>query len=156
MRPSIPRSLSRVVAGLAAAAALSALPLSARADDEGDAQSLEKQIREQMDKIMRLMRDNEKALLKAASGGAEKPAAVDVKVPVPPEGSSGAAMEGGDAAMGDGHSAGMDGAEPDQGSQPGASGHEAKKGIDELLDGVRSNGAKIPKELEELIRMIPT
>lgn len=164
----LPFRWTRLLAATVAASGLLSLPLFARADDgagDDEQQEVAKKIREQMDKILRLMRDNEAKLLEAARQGTERPGAIDVKTPQPPEGKGGqaAGMDSGgmdsggmdDSAMGESGSAGMDGAKGDGGT-PVDTGRKAKAAIDELLDGVRKDGAKIPKELEELIRMIPT
>ena len=105
--------------------------------DEGSGgnEELERKIKAQMDKILRLMRENEKALLEAASRGGKKPAGVDVTPPDAPPA--------------------MEGAQPSAGTPP-SEGGQVRREIDELIRLTTQNGGTIPKELEELVKMIPT
>ena len=123
----------------AAAAALLAPPSRALADgpaEGGDADSLKREIQAQAEKIVRLMRENEKALLEASRGSGKKPAGVDVG-PIEP----GGAREGAAAPAGTGLPQGGD---------------EVRRRLEDLLKASQEKGATIPKELEELVKMIPT
>jgi hypothetical protein len=105
----------------------------ARADDgDGHDASVHEKICAQMEKILRLMRASETALLEASRGGGKKPDSVDVKPPEPPPASAGASPPA---------------------TAPGA---DAKKALDDLLSGARDSSGKVPHELEELVKMIPT
>ncbi len=109
--------------------------------DPSGAQSDEEKIKAQMEKILRLMRDNEKALLDASNRGGKKPPGVDV---VPPEAPP--AMAGG----------GPEAAKPPEGGTPPEKGSDVRRAIDELIKLTSEKGGSIPKELEELVKMIPT
>jgi hypothetical protein len=139
-----------VLAALAAASLLAAAPslASARPDGEGEEpQTLEQKIMAQMEKVLRLMRENEKALLEATRGSGKKPTGVEFTPPVAPE-SGMAAPEAGMASP----EAGMEAPPP---SAPPSGGEEIRKRIDELLKISGEKGAQIPRELEELVKMIP-
>jgi hypothetical protein len=154
--------LRRLVPALLASATLFLLPLPAHAEEgeeeEGAPEDLQKKIQEQMQKIVRLMRDNEQRLLEAARGGGERPGPVEVKPPDEAQASmaesSMAEPAMGEPAMGDPSMAEpsmADGA----GTTPRERGEAIRRSIEELLEGVRRDGQRIPKEIEELIRMIP-
>jgi hypothetical protein len=99
------------------------------APEDGE-EDLKAKIKQQMEKILQLMRESEAALLEATTVGAERPAGVDV--PVPP------------------------GTEAPPLGGPGATGEEVRKRLEELINGQQRMSGQIPKELEELVRMIPT
>lgn len=112
--------------------ALVAAP-AAFADDE-EPQSLEQKIKEKMERILELMRQNEKALLKLSAGIQAETRRVDVPVP---DGQDGNASSGTDA----------------QG--PGAAGKKAAEELQRLMKSSRQEGGRIPDELKELVEMIP-
>jgi hypothetical protein len=152
MRPTRRLCAALLAAGLAVGGAGAAR---AFADDggeggDGSADSIAAQIQAQMRKIVKLMRENEGALLTASRGGGGKPAGVPVK---PPEGEAATPPRSGDGTGGAPPATG--GAGPSAG-QPGQAGEDAQKRLDELLKASAEEGKVIPKELEELVRMIPT
>lgn len=122
----------------------------ARADEPppegGDVQA---KIEAKMKEILRLMRENGQAILEASKGGTEKPKGVTVTPPEPPR-SDGATPPP------DGPSGGMDGgmAGGSTGTEPGAGG-EIRRRMEEIVEQANKTGAAIPRELEELVRMIP-
>jgi hypothetical protein len=126
------------------AAALATAPPSAAEEGEGEgegseAKSLQEVLTEQMQKIVRLMRENEAALLEASRGAKADPKAVDVRPPdAPPAGSSG-----------------MQGEPPPAGGAPPERADEIRRKMDELIRGSTERGRSIPKELEELVKLIP-
>ena len=122
-------------AALLAAALLLAVPAGrAFAEGEEGGESIEQQVKAQIDKIIKLMRENEKALLDASRGSGKKPDGVEVKPP------DTAAMESGT---------------PPAGEPPPLRGEEVRKRLDELLKTSQGSGAAIPNELEALVKMIP-
>lgn len=144
----------RALAGALVLASLLAAPRLAAAADEGEegAKSIEEKLKAQMEKVLRLMRENQKALLEAAGGSGKKPAGVDVPVPDDPSGMGGAGPEGG-----------MEGGRPPEGGKPpeggtpptGGRGEDIRRRMEEILKTTEQTGGAIPKELEELVRMIP-
>ena len=86
--------------------------------------SIEEQIKAQVRKIVKLMRENETALLQASLGSGKKPDGPDVK---PPEAAA----------------------------TPPLKGEDARRRLDELVKASQGSSAAIPKEIEELLRMIP-
>ena len=126
----------RLTACLAALLALTAFltpPAWAEGEEHGQDQ-VSKEIQEQMDKIIRLMEENEAALLTLSTGGKARPKPVDVGVP-PAEGTN-ASGSGGEG-------------------DPQSRGQEAAEKLEELMKQQRSTGGKIPGALEELVRMVP-
>ncbi|MDJ0522218.1 MAG: hypothetical protein QNJ90_09110 [Planctomycetota bacterium] len=107
-------------------------------DEEPSSNDLKERIRKKMEGILELMRENEKALLKLSTGTAAKTKKVDVEVPDSPKGKSGGA-------------AGSDG----NSGTTGAKGGEIGRKLDELIEGQRKSGGKIPDELKQLVEMIP-
>ncbi len=122
--------------------ALAATPALA---DEGQGQDVKAKIKKKMEKILELMKANEKALVELSVGKDAKPKRVDIDVP-PPEGKAG----------GSSGASGSDGASGSSGSSgsSGMSGVEIRKKLEELMSG--EGGGAIPKELKELVEMIPT
>ena len=122
---------------LCAALALAVPSGRAFADGEGEesGESIEQKIKAQIEKIIKLMRENEKALLEASRGSGKKPDGVEVKPPDVP---------------------GMESPPPPDGTAPPLRGDDVRKRLDELLKTSQGSGASIPKELEELVKMIPT
>jgi hypothetical protein len=114
-------------------------PVSLAFADEGETgESVEQKIKAQLEKIARLMKENEAALLEASRAGGAKPEGPDVK---PPEDPPPPAMEG---------------ATPPEGGPPsGERGRDIRKRMEELLKTNQEKGGAIPKEIEELIKMIP-
>jgi hypothetical protein len=114
----------------------------ARAEDgpggEKPAEDLEAQIKAQMEKVVRLMRENEKALLEASVLGGRRPEGVDVKPP--PGGTQGAGSA----------------QPPPAGGTPPPQGEDARRKIEEVLRATQQRGGTIPGELENLVKMIPT
>jgi hypothetical protein len=135
LRAALPLGLVLALGGLAGP-----LP-SARAEDGPDgeqgAESLEAQIKAQMEKILRLMRDNEKTLLEASVVGGRRPEGVDVQPPAGPE-------------------SGAKGETPPAGTTPPPSGEDARRKMEELLKASQQRAGSIPGELENLVKMIPT
>ncbi len=127
---------------------LAALPALAEEGEEG-MDPVSAKVKAQMEKIIRLMRQNEQALIEISTGGKAKPKQVDVDVEVPPsrDGSSGSSEGANGGASGNGASEGG-------GEQPRGSESVVEK-LDELVNGQRNTGEKIPGELEELVRMVP-
>ncbi len=122
----------------------------ARAEDE-EAGGVEEKIKQQMEKILKLMRENEEALLKLSTGKAATPKGVDVNVPPggspPPSGSSGGGSEGSSGGSSGGASGGSSGGE--------GTGGDIRRKLEELIK--RQQGSSIiPGELEKLVKMIPT
>jgi hypothetical protein len=119
----------------------------ARAEDgeEGDddaPEAVESKIRAQMEKILKLMRDNEKAILAASQGSAKRPDGVTVPPPESPPTSAsheniGKPEGGGDRAT------------------PPARGDDISKKMEDLIRSTQHAGGSIPKELEELVKLIP-
>ena len=144
---SMTRRPSFRAALLLAALGLLAVPRGrAFADGEGGEggegqESLQQKIKAQMEKVLKLMRESEKALLDASRTGGKKPPAPEIP---PPEGPS---MEG--AGMAD---PGM--GSPEGGAPPGE-GEKVRQELEELLKAARSTGGAVPGELEELVKMIP-
>ena len=112
----------------------------ALADGDGEggegAEGIQQKVKAQVEKILKLMRENEKALLEASRGSGRKPEGVDVKPPEPP-------------------SAMQQDAAPPEGAPPPLKGEDVKKRLEELLKTSQGSGASIPKELEDLVKMIP-
>jgi hypothetical protein len=135
------RILFTAGAALLALGSFAARPASAEDESEGD---LRQKIQKQMEKILQLMRENEKALLVASSGGEADPTSPEVVVP-PGE----ASKESGEKPSGEpsGGAAGGD---------PGTRGEEIRRRLEEVLSGQGAKSRAIPRELEELVKMIPT
>jgi len=109
-----------------------ALPSVARADEGGGTrEELQARIKKKMEEIRRLMEENEKALLELSTGKKREPRRVDVEVPEAPAGST------------------------QGGTGTSATGEDIARRLRELIEGSRSKGSRIPKEIEELLRMIP-
>ena len=120
----------------------------ARAEEGAEMDEASKKVKEQMEKILELMRQNEDALLQISTGARDEPRRVDVQIPdVPPGGEGGgAAGESGASGQG-GTSSGAQGRS--------AAGREAVQKLEEIIRGQRSTSGQIPGELEELVRMVP-
>ena len=103
------------------------------AEPEGEMDEVSAKIKTQMEKIIRLMRENEDALLELSTGRKARPRRVDVEPPVPPESQSAAGA----------------------GKKPDPSGAEAAREIEKLVREQKRAGERIPIELEELVRMVP-
>lgn len=159
MRSAPPRPSAR--RWLAVAAGVALLPVLAgpvRAEDGegGDSpEAVAAKIKAQMEKVIQLMRENQKALLEASLGSGKKPEGADVEPPetpkapdAPPSG------EGGEGGMAGGPPPPPGGTPPAGG--PSGKGDEARRAIDELIRTTQTTGGAIPNELEELVRMIPT
>ncbi len=164
------------VGSLAAACLLAVLAVGlaapvARAEGEdeagGDARA---KIKAKMERILRLMRENEEALLKLSTGSSAATRKVDVDVPPPQDagnagsdssgsGSSGSGSSG-SGSSGSGSSGSESGAESGSasgtsgtsGGSPAGTGAEVVRGLDDIT---RSSGG-IPDELKQLVEMIPT
>ena len=108
-------------------------------EEEGAGDDIQARIRKQMEKIRKLMQENETALLDLSAGTKARPKKVDVDV-VPPEGMPPEGRQGGEG--------GSDGA-------TGKSGEETRKAIDELLRKQQESGEPIPEEITRLVKMIP-
>lgn len=110
--------------GLLLLALLLATPIPAQAAPE-DEPSIEQEVLRQMEAILRLMRENEDALLGLSTGEGGRAEGVEVEPP-PAEGVDGA---------------------------PTAA--EILRKIAELLEDQRSTSARIPDAIQELLKMIP-
>jgi|GEM_PF-2678186 len=150
-RPLLRRLLRRLLAVAAGVALLPVLAGPVRAEDGegGDSpEALQAKIKAQMEKVIRLMRENQQALLEASLGSGKKPEGAEVKPPdtpeAPPSPSGEAGMAGGDPGMGGGS------------PPPGGEGDDVRRKIEELIRTTQATGGAIPNELEELVRMIPT
>ena len=110
---------------------LLAAPAAFAGDEEP--QKLEDKIKQKLERILELMRENEKALLKLSTGAAAETRRVDVPVPDGQEGSASAGSE-------------SDGAQD---------GKKAAKELERLMKSSREAGGKIPDELKQLVEMIP-
>lgn len=136
---------------LALALGLLAAP-TAWAEDGAPENDITKEIKAQMEEILRLMKANEDALLSLSAGEDGAPKKVDVKVPNPPAESGNAPESGGESgASGESGSSGSEGE-----TEAGASGRAAVKKIEELLGAQQAGSKKIPGELQKLLEMIPT
>lgn len=123
--------------------ALAATPALA---EDGAGQDVKAKIKAKMEKILELMKANEKALIEMSVGKDAKPKRVDIDVPPPDGAASGSSGSGGDA--------GSSGTSGSSGSS-GAEGASAAEKLEQLLRDMQSGGT-IPKELKELVEMIPT
>ena len=143
----IPRFARRLVVAALCAVALPAGRALADDGPDGGAGSIEKKIKEQLEKIARLMRENEAALLEASRQGGKRPTGPDVKPPdaPPDERTPPPAMEGATPPPAGTHPEG----------ETGARGQEIRKRMEELLKTTHDKGGSIPQEIEELIKMIP-
>jgi len=115
-------------------------PPVARAESQ---EELARKLKEQMQKIVELMKENEEALLEASTGARARAHPVDVKVPdLPPAG---------------GHAKGGDATSPGaQGKAKGkAKGKDAARSLEELIRNQRRTAGQIPRGLEELVQMVP-
>lgn len=121
-----------LLAGLALAGL--AVPASA-GPEEGGADDVSDQIQKQMDKIIRLMEENEDALLVLSTGRKARPQPVEVEPPV--------------QTQNEGDSSGSD-----PRASPGH-GETVEKELGELIRGQRKTAGEIPGQLEELVRMVP-
>lgn len=154
---------SSLCLALAVAALALPAPRAVRAEEPSD---LERKIKEQMEKVLRLMRENEEALLKASQQGGATPKGPDIPIPpLPPapaggapQGSGGGAAGGGAGGAGQG-GAGQGGTGQGGAGQGGAGSGEAGEGarvaLEELLKVLREGGGAIPGEIESLMRMLP-
>lgn len=122
-------------------ALLLALTAPTASAEDGAGQDTKAKIKAKMEKILELMKANEKALIELSVGKDAKPKRVDIDVP-PPE----------SAAGGSGGSGGSSGS---AGGSSGSSGGGAAEKLEELLKQMQQGGG-IPKELKELVEMIPT
>jgi hypothetical protein len=144
----IPSWISAV--GVAAIFAFAA-PSTARADDAGGKEE-PSPVKAQMRKIVRLMRENEEALLEASRGEGGKAKPVDVTAPpVAPDRAPPPAATNGEAPKSAGEPGGKQAPAP-----LGEKGASAAGGLDDLLAGAGVRGANLRREIEELLRMIPT
>lgn len=160
-RTSIVRRLA--LASLASLALAFAQPGQALAEDP-PAGGAEQQLKEQMEKIIKLMEENEQALIELSAGGKDRTKRPDVDIPPdqsnpPPSGSGGesgssAGGSGGSAGGSGGSAGGSGGSAGGSGGSAGSQGAEIRKRIEELLKGQGRN-RQIPGEIEQLIRMIP-
>lgn len=172
--------LSRLPRPWLSAACLGALLLAsrpARAEDGEGPEDPRAKVRKQMEKILKLMRDNEQALLEASTLGGTQPKGPDVPVPPTPpspQGSgSGGQGQGGQGQGGQGQGGqgqggqgqggqgqgqgGASGGSPQGsgGGAGGAQGEEIRRKLDELSKG-QAGASSIPEELQRLVDMIPT
>ena len=147
--------LRRIAYGLLPALllALAATPASA---EDGAGQDTKAKIKAKMEKILELMKANEKALIEMSVGKDAKPKRVDIDVP-PPDGAS-SSSSGGSGSSGSGGAgsggAGSSGA-GGEGAAGGATGIGAAKKLEELMRDMQAGGT-IPGELKQLVEMIPT
>ena len=148
---------SRSLTALLAAGCISLAAPLARADDAPPPDDLKAQVKAQVEKILKLMKENETALLEASMAGGAAPKGPDVKVPdVPPApgapGSPETPPPGAPPPSGAGGAEGT----PSGSGTPGTRGEEIRKRLDEIIKGQQAGSSRIPEELAELVRMIPT
>ena len=141
-----------LAAGMLGGPAVFLAPRALAADEPPDGEDLEAKIKAKMQEILKLMRENGKAILDASQGGGARPKGVEV-TPPPPEGQppsgtppSGTPPPGGNPPPGG-----------KEGTEPGGTGTDVRQRMEELLKQLSSKGTAgaIPKELEALVRMIP-
>ena len=144
---------SRTLTALLAAGCLTVAAPYARAADEAGPEDPRAKLKAQVEKILKLMRENETALLEASMAGGAAPKGPDVKVPdVPPAPGAPGAPETPPPS-----GAGSEGTPSGSGSgSAGTRGEEIRKRLDEIIKGQQSGSNRIPDELAELVRMIPT
>jgi hypothetical protein len=158
-----PMLLRRAWFPILAAGCLSLAARPARAEDGPTPQEdTRAKVKAQVEKMLKLMRENEAALLEASSAGGNAPKGPDVKVPELPPSPSGQNPQGGGEQGGNGSGA-NGGTPPSGGSSNGGTppnggnrGEEIRKRLDELIQGQQQGSGKIPGELETLIEMVPT
>lgn len=167
--PPAPRVGGLRAALLAAATTAVVLVLgagSARAEKGGaPGDDVRAQIKAKMERILKMMRENEDALLRLSSGREAATRKPEIEIPPPQEGagesgqgadSSGSGGESGrSGAQGGSAGEGNAGAGGPSGSEGGAlpgSGREAVRTLDEILKGTEP----IPDEIKQLVQMIPT
>lgn len=141
--PALPGLVRR--SALLAALALALAPAAPlRAEEPSD---LERKVKEQMEKVLRLMRENEDALLRASQQGGATPQGPDIPIPPLPPAPGGATPPPPGGGSGGGAGAGAGGA--------GAAGEGARAALEEILKVLREGGGTIPGEIESLMRMLP-
>ena len=128
-----PRRLLTFGLALLAGLLLAPVPTATAEPEEDD---ISAKVRRPMERIIELMRENERALLAICAGGDGEPRPVDVEVPETPP------------------AEGTEGESGSEGESPSA-GAEAARTLDEMLRGQRGTSERIPGELEELVRMVP-
>jgi hypothetical protein len=148
---------SRSLTALLAAGCLAIAAPAARAADEAGPEDPRAKLKAQVEKILKLMKENETALLEASMAGGAAPKGPDVKVPdVPPApGAPGSPETPPPGAPPPSGASGSEGTPPGGGS-PGTRGEEIRKRLDEIIKGQQTGSSRIPDELAELVRMIPT
>lgn len=134
-------------------ALLLALTAPTASAEDGAGQDTKAKIKAKMEKILELMKANEKALIELSVGKDAKPKRVDIDVPPPESAAGGSGGSGGSA--GGGSAGGSSGSAGSEGSSGGAAGGGAAEKLEELLKQMQQGGG-IPKELKELVEMIPT
>lgn len=168
--PPAPRAGGLRAALLAAATAALVLVLgagTARAEEGGaPGDDVRAQIKAKMERILKMMRENEDALLRLSSGREAATRKPEIEIPPPQEG-AGESGQGADSAGNGGESGrsgsqgggageeGNPGAGGPSGTEGGAlpgSGGEAVRTLDEILKGTEP----IPDEIKQLVQMIPT
>jgi len=110
--------------------------------------SIEEQVKQKLQEILRLMQENEQVLLRASTGAGGDARRVEVDVPEP-SGRGGA--QGGTSPKGDGEA----GAPKGDGEAGAPKGEELARKMRELIEGQRQHGGKIPGEMGKLLKMIP-
>ena len=134
MRPLKLLPIALALLGALALATPAGTPTAFAGPEEGE-DPIAAKIKAQMDKIIKLMEENEEAILTLSTGGKAEPKKVDVTVPP--------GTETKDPQAGDSSS---------NSTESGASAAEKLK---ELVNSQRKVGGQIPGELEELVRMVP-
>jgi len=136
---------------------LALLAPAARAEDGGEGgNDLEAQIKAKFERILKLMRENEDALLRLSAGKDGQPRSVDVEVPPPSEGAAGSGS-GEKGAGGEKGAAGEKGGSGASGAKEAGEGAEAiRREMKRLLEGMTQGAGTIPDEIKELVQMIPT
>jgi hypothetical protein len=155
--PRFRRRFGPALAAILVAAFAGAVAAPARAEDgegeegeEAEGDDVSARIREQMEKIARLMRENEEALLEASRVGGRDPGPVEVTPPPTPE-----SADSPEGAAPPRHQPPEGIAPPPEGGTPRERGEEIRRRMDDLIRGSSERGGRIPRELEELVRMIP-
>ena len=141
------RSALEAAVGLALVAFLLAPPSYAEGEgEEGGAAGIEKKVQQQMEKILQLMRENEKAILDASRGGSKQPAGVEV---TPPD------AAGMDVAVPPPEGGTPPGGTPPPGTTPPPRGDDVRRRMEDLVKQMQGKGGSIPGEIEALLQMIP-
>jgi len=125
-------------------------------EGDGPADDPRAKLKAQAEKILRLMRENEAALLEASTLGGAQPKGPDVPIPdtppAPSPSSSQGSPQGSGGTNGGGSSGGSNGGSS---GGSGARGEEIRRKLEELIKGQQQGAGRIPDELAQLVQMLP-